>query len=153
MAVHRNRPPGADDGRAERKENNEIRLLYRPDRESRKPPEAGEAPAPDRERLRGHLWQTIRKSPVPDRLEVIRIEKGAAESTHSPKDVKNADILNNSSISRFFRESKFFKLKLGHSVDLRNDIISEESHGFRLITPVFFQRCEINFTQVLRRRW
>ena len=49
MTVHRIRPPGADDGRAESKENNEIRLLYRPDRESRKPPEAGEAPAPDRE--------------------------------------------------------------------------------------------------------
>ena len=51
MAVHRSRPPGADDGRAERKENNEIQLLYRPDRESRNPPETGEAPAPDWKRL------------------------------------------------------------------------------------------------------
>lgn len=88
MAVHRNRPPGADDGRAERNMKNEIQLLYRPDRESRKPPEAGEAPASDRERLRGHLWQTVRKPPVSDRLEVIRIEKGLWKAPTAPRMLK-----------------------------------------------------------------
>lgn len=45
-------------------------------------------------------------------------QKKGCGKYHNPKDVKNADILNVLSISRFFRESKFFKLKLGHAVKL-----------------------------------